>query len=127
MILVKCTHCDKIDDEANPCILLTTELVRPIKTEPNDGEGVEWESVTWFNNTEKLLPNRPGPDKKLGLVPHPHGTVPVVIPDKLSVSGMWGRSLFLFFHIYNMQADVSDCVGKIYSVEVVGAEKDWRR
>src|SRR5262245_42986546 len=120
MILVKCMHCHRIDDDAEPCILLTTDLVRPIKTGPNDGEDVEWESVTWFNNTEELLPNRPGPDKKLGLVPYPNGTVPVVIADKHGIGGMWGRSLMVFFTIYNMQADISDCVGKIYSVEEVG-------
>jgi hypothetical protein len=108
MILVKCIHCDVIDDEANSCILLTTELVRPSGTEPNSGEDVTWEPVTWFNNTEELLPNRPPPDKKLRLVPYPHGMVPVVIADKCRVGGMWGRQLFLFFDIYNMQADVSD-------------------
>ena len=120
MILVKCTHCDKIDDEANPCILITTEVVRPIKPESIDGEDIEWESVTWFDNTEELLPNPPNPDKKLGLVPHPHGTVPVVIADKHSIAGVWGRQLFLFLQIYKLQTNVSNCVGKIYSVEVVG-------
>src|SRR5262245_17906318 len=124
MILVKCTHCDRIEDEVEHCILLTTELVRPIKTDqPRGDEGdAEWESPIWFNNTEKLLPNCPSKDMKLGLVPYAHGTTPVVIADKHGISGMWGQPLFLFFHIHDMQADLSNCVGKVYSVEVVGTE-----
>lgn len=125
MILVKCTYCDQFDDDGKTCTLLATELGRPITTESNDGEEVGWESVTWFNNTEELLPIRPNPYQKLGLVPHPHGTTPVVIADKHGMSGMWGSSLMLLFTMYNMQVDVSDCVGKIYLVGVVGAE--WQR
>jgi hypothetical protein len=115
VILVKCTHCDKIHDDPKPCILLTTELVRP-KTEFHDGEEIAWVSVMF---TDKLLPNCPGPEKKLGLVPYPHGTAPVVIADKHGVGGLWGGPFFFFFDIYDMQTDVDDCVGKIFSVEVL--------
>jgi hypothetical protein len=126
MILVKCTHCDKTDDNGRPCILLTTDVVSPVKTKVNDGEGVEWETAIWWNNTEELLPDRPSSDKKLGLVAYPHGTAPVVIADKHGIGAMWGRQLMFFFFIYNMLTDVSDCVGRVYSVEVIGSERDGR-
>jgi hypothetical protein len=104
--------------------MLTTELVRPIKWDPDTGEDVEWESVPWLNNTDELFPEPPGTDTKLGLVPYPHGKEPVVIADKYTFAGAWARSFFFFFEVYNLQTDVSDCVGKIYSVEEVGAEND---
>lgn len=127
MILVKCMHYDKIDDEAEHCILLTTKLVRRIKTNHDregDEEDTDWDAPRWFNNTEKLLPNGLRKEKQLGLIPYPGGTSPVVIADKHGVSGMWGQPLFLFFYLYRMQTDLSNCVGHVYVVEEVGAESN---
>jgi hypothetical protein len=123
MILVKCTSYKHTDDKGNPCILLIGELIRPIKTGATDGTDVEYEVVIWTNNTKELLPNCPSPDKQLGLVPYPHGTAPSLIAPKRDIFGVLGGPLCFFFRIYDTQVDVSEMIGKIYSIKVVDSDE----
>jgi hypothetical protein len=84
-----------------------------------NGGDLEFEIVTWANNTDELLPNCPPPDMKLGLVPYPNGTTPSVVADKRDIFGVWAGPLYFFFLFYDIQIDVSEMMDKIYSVEVV--------
>jgi hypothetical protein len=124
MILVKCTSYANTDDDGTPCILLTSELVRPVQSGTREGEDCEYEVLVWANNTRELLPDYPSADKKLGLVPYPCGTEPVLIVCKRDIYGVWARALYFFFYVYTNQHDVSNMIGKIYSVKVIEPEEE---
>src|SRR5262245_29591437 len=123
MILVKCSSYRNTNDKGVPCILLVGELIRPVKTGTIDGVDAGYEVVTWTNNTNELLPDCPSPDKKLGLVPYPQGSAPVMVICKRDIYGVWGGPLYFFFCIYDIHTDVSEMIGGLYSIVVVDTDE----
>jgi len=120
ILLVKITQCGNITDEDKPYIMLAGVLVKPINTNI-DGGDLEYETSTWYYNTDELQPEHPSlyKNKKLGLIPYPHGTTPYVIADGCTTAEVLHGPLYFFFTFYNAQIDLSGMADKAYSVIVI--------
>ena len=117
MILIKFTDVDHVVEKGKPCIVLSGKLVRPIKTVGTESGEAEFEVVTWDNpNSDewRILPNL---DRKVSLVPYPHGTAPRLTFDNCPIYKVWGGPVLFLFCIYDTRFDISECIGRIYSLE----------